>query len=53
MVLLSTVAVSNSFQAGSELLYSVLKLIFFLDRLVLLELSFIPTLLKKAKTLID
>lgn len=51
MVLLSTVAVSQQF-SGSELLFSVLKLIFFLTAWFIGGIFFIPTLLKKAKHLL-
>jgi CPA2 family monovalent cation:H+ antiporter-2 len=51
MVLLSTVAVSQQF-SGTELLISVLKLIFFLTIWFIGGIFFIPTLLKKAKHLL-
>lgn len=51
MVLLSTIAVSQQF-SGSQLLISVLKLIFFLTIWFLGGIFFIPTLLKKAKHLL-
>ena len=51
MVLLSTIAVSQQF-SGSELLLSVLKLIFFLTIWFVGGIFFIPTLLKKAKSLL-
>jgi len=51
MVLLSTVAVSQHF-SGSELLFSVLKLAFFLIAWFVAGIFFIPTLLKKAKPLL-
>lgn len=51
MVLLSTIAVSQQF-SGSELLMSVLKLIFFLTAWFVGGIFFIPTLLKKAKHLL-
>ncbi|WP_374173750.1 cation:proton antiporter [Flavobacterium tructae] len=51
MVLLSTIAVSQQF-SGSELMMSVLKLIFFLTVWFLGGIFFIPTLLKKAKHLL-
>ncbi|MEO7978198.1 cation:proton antiporter [Flavobacterium sp.] len=51
MVLLSTLAVSQQF-SGTELLMSVLKLIFFLTAWFLGGIFFIPTLLKKAKHLL-
>jgi CPA2 family monovalent cation:H+ antiporter-2 len=51
MVLLSTLAVSQQF-SGTELLLSVLKLIFFLTIWFVGGIFFIPTLLKKAKSLL-
>lgn len=51
MVLLSTIAVSQQF-SGGELLQSVLKLIFFLTIWFVGGIFFIPTLLKKAKSLL-
>ncbi len=51
MVLLSTIAVSQQF-SGYELMESVLKLIFFLTLWFLGGIFFIPTLLKKAKSLL-
>lgn len=51
MVLLSTIAVSQQF-SGTELLLSVLKLIFFLTLWFVSGIFFIPTLLKKAKSLL-
>ncbi|MES2576171.1 MAG: cation:proton antiporter [Bacteroidota bacterium] len=51
MVLLSTIAVSQQF-SGSELLLSVLKLIFFLTIWFVGGIFFIPTLLKKAKNIL-
>lgn len=51
MVLLSTVAVSQQF-SGSELMLSVLKLIFFLIAWFVGGIFFIPTLLKKTKHLL-
>lgn len=51
MVLLSTLAVSQQF-SGSELLFSVLKLFFFLTAWFVGGIFFIPTLLKKAKDLL-
>lgn len=46
LVLLSTLAVSQQF-AGTEMLYSILKLIFFLAIWFVSGIFFIPTLLKK------
>lgn len=51
MVLLSTIAVSQQF-SGSELLLSVLKLIFFLTLWFVGGIFFVPTLLKRAKNLL-
>jgi len=51
MVLLSTIAVSQQF-SGSELLLSVLKLVFFLTLWFVGGIFFIPTLLKRAKHLL-
>ena len=51
MVLLSTIAVSQQF-SGTELLMSVLKLVFFLTAWFVGGIFFIPTLLKKAKHLL-
>lgn len=51
MVLLSTIAVSQQF-SGSELLGSVLKLVFFLTLWFVGGIFFIPTLLRKAKSLL-
>lgn len=51
MVLLSTVAVSQQF-SGGELLQSILKLVFFLTLWFIGGIFFIPTLLRKAKSLL-
>lgn len=51
MVLLSTAAVSRQF-SGGELLMSVFKLVFFLVLWFLGGIFFIPTLLKRAKSLL-
>lgn len=51
MVLLSTIAVSQQF-SGTELLMSVLKLLFFLTLWFVGGIFFVPTLLKKAKSLL-
>ncbi len=51
MVLLSTIAVSQQF-SGIELLQSVLKLLFFLTLWFVGGIFFIPTLLKKTKSLL-
>lgn len=52
MVLLSTMAVSQQFQ-GSELLMTVLKLLFFLALWFIAGIFLLPTFLKKAKKLLD
>ncbi|THF51623.1 sodium:proton antiporter [Flavobacterium supellecticarium] len=52
MVLLSTISVSQQF-SGAELFESVLKLLFFLILWFVGGIFFIPTLLKKAKTLLN
>jgi CPA2 family monovalent cation:H+ antiporter-2 len=51
MVLLSTIAVSQQF-SGTELIQSVLKLVFFLTIWFVAGIFFVPTLLKKAKHLL-
>ncbi|RYZ30444.1 MAG: sodium:proton antiporter [Chitinophagaceae bacterium] len=51
LVLLSTLAVSRQF-AGNEMLFSILKLIFFLLLWFLMGIFFIPTLLRKTKKLL-
>lgn len=52
LVLLSTVAVSQQF-AGQEMLVSVVKLVFFLILWFIGGIFFIPTLLKKTKSLMS
>jgi CPA2 family monovalent cation:H+ antiporter-2 len=52
MVLLSTIAVTQQFQ-GSEMVFTVLKLLFFLALWFIAGIFLLPTLLKKAKTLLD
>lgn len=52
MVLLSTMAVSQQFQ-GLELLQTVLKLLFFLALWFITGIFLLPTVLKKAKNLLD
>ncbi len=52
MVLLSTIAVSREF-AGSEMMYSILKLIFFLVLWFLGGIFFIPTFLKAIRKLLN
>lgn len=51
MVLLSTVAVSKTF-TGGEMVFSVLKLVFFLVLWFVSGIFFLPTLLKKIRSLI-
>jgi monovalent cation:H+ antiporter-2, CPA2 family len=48
MVVLSTVAISRSFQ-GTEMIYSILKLVFFLILWFVSGIFFLPTLFKKLK----
>jgi len=52
MVLLSTVAISQTF-AGGEMIISVLKLLFFLVLWFVSGIFFLPTLLKKIKNLVN
>jgi CPA2 family monovalent cation:H+ antiporter-2 len=52
MVLLSTIAVTNQF-AGTEILMTVLKLLFFLALWFITGIFLLPTFLKKAKSLLD
>lgn len=52
MVLLSTLAVSQQFQ-GSEMLFTILKLLFFLALWFIAGIFLLPTFLKKAKKLLD
>ena len=52
MVLLSTVAVSQQFE-GTELLMTVLKLLFFLVLWFIAGIFLLPTILKRAKKLLD
>jgi CPA2 family monovalent cation:H+ antiporter-2 len=52
MVLLSTMAVSQAFQ-GTELLMTVLKLLFFLALWFIMGIFLLPTFLKKSKKLMD
>lgn len=51
MVLLSTIAVTRQFE-GSELMMTILKLVFFLILWFIGGIFFIPTLFKKAKSLL-
>lgn len=52
MVLLSTIAVTQQF-AGSEILFTISKLGFFLALWFIAGIFLLPTLLKKAKSLLD
>lgn len=52
MVLLSTIAVTKEFE-GSQILFTVGKLLFFLILWFLLGIFLVPTLLKKIKNLVD
>ena len=52
MVLLSTMAVTRQFQ-GSEMLFTVLKLLFFLALWFIAGIFLLPSFLKKAKKLFD
>jgi monovalent cation:H+ antiporter-2, CPA2 family len=52
MVILSTMAVSNQFE-GSELVYSLLKLVFVLMLWFIVGVFLIPTLLRKARSLMS
>ncbi|MCA0382163.1 MAG: cation:proton antiporter [Bacteroidetes bacterium] len=52
MVLLSTIAVTQQFQ-GSEIIFTVSKLLFFLAIWFIAGIFLLPTILKKAKHLLD
>lgn len=52
MVLLSTVAITRQF-AGEEMLFTIAKLLFFLGLWFITGIFLIPTLLKRAKKLLD
>ncbi|KAA9332729.1 cation:proton antiporter [Adhaeribacter soli] len=52
MVLLSTVAVTKQFE-GTEMVFTVLKLLFFLALWFIAGIFLLPTLLRKAKPLLD
>jgi len=52
MVLLSTIAVTKQF-AGTEILFTILKLLFFLALWFIMGIFLLPTFLKKARSLID
>lgn len=52
MVLLSTIAITNQFE-GSEMLFTVAKLVFFLILWFIAGIFLLPTFLRKAKSLLD
>ncbi len=52
MVLLSTIAVTQQFE-GMEIVYTVLKLLFFLGLWFVAGIFLLPTLLKKSRNLLD
>jgi CPA2 family monovalent cation:H+ antiporter-2 len=52
MVLLSTIAVTKQFE-GSEIIFTISKLLFFLALWFIAGIFLVPTLLKKAKSLMD
>lgn len=52
MVLLSTIAVTKQFE-GMEIVFTVVKLLFFLALWFIAGIFILPTLLKKARTLLD
>ncbi len=52
MVLLSTIAVTQQFEGG-EIVFTVLKLLFFLALWFISGIFLLPTLLRKTKTLLD
>lgn len=52
MVLLSTIAVTQQFQ-GTEIIFTILKLLFFLSLWFIMGIYLLPTFLKKAKKLLD
>lgn len=52
MVLLSTIAVTKQFE-GTEIIFTVTKLLFFLSLWFIAGIFLLPTLLKKAKSLLD
>src|SRR5687768_326693 len=52
MVLLSTIAVTQQFEGG-EILFTILKLLFFLALWFIAGIFLLPTLLKRAKALLD
>ena len=52
MVLLSTIAVTKQFE-GSEIIFTIVKLLFFLALWFIAGIFLLPTLLRKAKALLD
>lgn len=52
MVLLSTIAVTQQFE-GTEIIYTILKLLFFLALWFIGGIFLLPTLLKRARSLLD
>jgi monovalent cation:H+ antiporter-2, CPA2 family len=52
MVMLSTMSVTNRFE-GSEMIFTIVKLVFFLVLWFVAGIFLLPTLLKKAKKLLD
>src|SRR5690606_12591223 len=52
MVLLSTLAVTRQFE-GAEIMYTILKLLFFLILWFIAGIFLLPTILKKIKKLLD
>lgn len=52
MVLLSTIAVTQQFEGG-EIIYTISKLLFFLSIWFIAGIFLLPTLIRKAKTLLD
>ncbi|HYG17441.1 MAG TPA: cation:proton antiporter [Ohtaekwangia sp.] len=52
MVLLSTVAVTREFE-GTEIIFTIVKLLFFLALWFIAGIFLLPTLLKRAKSLLD
>lgn len=52
MVLLSSIAITQQFE-GSEILYTIVRLLFFLSLWFIGGIFLLPTLLKKAKKLLD
>lgn len=52
MVLLSTIAVTQQFE-GTEIIYTIVKLLFFLALWFATGIFLLPSLLRKAKTLLD